>query len=169
MTSATNTDTAEQAATRAAAEATAVAEAAAAAIAAPNHLYWDGSLSTPNRTIAIHFDKSHQEQLETCEKAAAFLLQESCLLDNLNLDASLVPFIINIPNNKHQLQILYGVGTGCGLNGLGTNPIENSIIALTGEFISGVTIPTTMVLPEEALDLQEILSQGRANQDTTNP
>jgi hypothetical protein len=146
-----------------AAQATAAAAAAEAAEAeaanngaAPPLLYWNGTLATPSGTIASHFNKPKQQQLETCEKTAAFLLQESRILDNLNLDTSLVPFLINIPNNKRHLRILYGIGTGCGLNGLGTNPIENSIVSLTGELISGIAMPSTMVLPEEVLDLQEI-------------
>jgi hypothetical protein len=119
-------------------------------------IYWNSVLDAPTSTMASQFNAPTVEHLKDVENMASFLLQESRILDNLNMDKSLVPFVINIPNNKRQLRIIYGIGTGCGLNGLGSNPLENSIIALTGELLQGVSIPATLVLPEETLDLQEI-------------
>ena len=94
-------------------------------VAAPyNRIYWDGNLSTPTGTIAAHYNKPIPEQMDACERMATFLKQDSRIIDNLNVDASLTPFLINVPDNRRKLRVLYGVGTGCGLNGLGSNPLH---------------------------------------------
>ena len=89
---------------------------------------------------------------------ATFLNHNDLIIDNLNINVSLTPFTINVPDNWCILCVLYGAGTGCGLNGLGSNPIENSIIAMTGELITSTSIhSSTLVHPESVFDTQELV------------
>jgi hypothetical protein len=58
----------------------------------------------------------------------------------LNLDTTLVPFLIAVPRNTQKLSVMFGVGSGFRLNGINANPLQNNILALHGEYEQNATI-----------------------------
>jgi hypothetical protein len=97
---------------------------------------------------------------------AQFLLNQKDLV-TLNLDTTLVPFLIAVPENTRKVRVVFGIGSGFELNGINTNPLQNSVLALHGEHEHNVTIPTVHILPSNTLALQEfnIPSDTKFNQD----
>jgi hypothetical protein len=119
-------------------------------------IHWNKEMPTAQGTIAKLLDAPDTlTQLRQCESMATFLVDKGDKA-TLNLDTTLVPFLIAIPGNTRKVRMVFGVGTGFGLNGISTNALESSVLCLSGEFERNVTIPTVYVLPTDTLDIQEM-------------
>ncbi len=116
-------------------------------------IFWDGVLPTAASKIAQIFSNSTKEmQVQKCAEMATFLASDEPDIASLNLDTSHVPFLIAIPGNTRKVRVVFGVGTGFGLNGIGPNPIQSNVLALAGEYEAGVSFPQVLVLPRDTVD-----------------
>ncbi len=88
---------------------------------------------------------------------AQFLLAQKDL-ETLNLDTTLVPFLIAVPGNTRKVRVVFGIGSGFGLNCINDNPLQNSVLVLHGEHEANVTIPAVHILPSDMLALQDSTS-----------
>jgi hypothetical protein len=114
-------------------------------------LHWDGIMPSANGTIAKLFNQVAEEaQMDDTNLMADFIAKQEETA-SLNLDTSLVPFLIAIPGNTRRVRVLYGVGTGFGLKGIHENPLQENILALTGEAEDAITIPSAIILPDYTL------------------
>ena len=110
-------------------------------------------------TIAKSFAQDNNDtQIENAEEISKFLNTNRGKpdLNLLNAFTRKVPFLICVSDSPHEVRVVFGVGTGCGLDGLGTNPIEDKILALQGEHEEGVSVPTCITLPNLLLNWQKI-------------
>jgi hypothetical protein len=118
-------------------------------------IHWDGNMPDAQGPIAKIFNAVPKpDQIKHCEKMTQFLLNQTDLV-TLNLDTTLVPFIIAVPGNTRKVRVVFGVGSGFGLNGINENPLQNTVLALHGEHEHNVTIPTVHALPSDTLALLE--------------
>jgi hypothetical protein len=117
---------------------------------------WDGNMPDAQGSISKNFNAvpKPDHQIEHCEKMTQFLLNQTDLV-TLNLDTTIVPFIIAVLGNTHKVRVVFGVGSGFGLNGINANPLQNTVLVLHGKHEQNVTIPTVHVLPSDTLALQE--------------
>jgi hypothetical protein len=51
--------------------------------------------------------------------------------------------------------MIFGFGTGFGLNNIGPNPNQSNVLALTGKYKVGVSFPQVLVLPRDTIDLSK--------------
>lgn len=117
------------------------------------------TLPTPTTTIAkIFADDDMDTQIKNAEEISEFLNSNRGKpdLNHLNTSTHKVPFLICVPDSHHEVRVVFGVGTGCGLGGLGKNPIDGHILALQGEHEEEVSVPTCLVLPKSILTWQDI-------------
>ena len=69
----------------------------------------------------------------------------------------LTPFILAIPGQgQHNFQVLYKLGTWAGATGIKENDLKSSLLALLGEFVNGVSLPTVMALPSSIVTRHKI-------------
>jgi hypothetical protein len=119
-------------------------------------IFWDGVLPTATSKIAQLFSNSTNEtQVQKCAEMAAFIASDDPDIASLNLDTSHVPFLIAIPGNTRKVHVLFSVGTGFGLNGIGQNPIQANVLALAGKYKAGVSFPQVLVLPRDTINLSK--------------
>ena len=122
--------------------------------------YLRDSLPAPKGNIAKLFaSESNKDQINQASKIAKFLQGKN---DNhadlvlLNINTTKTTFLISIPDSIRKVQLIYGVGTCYGLDDIGENPMEDSILVLHGEFKHSASFPSTLVLPTATMHHQEI-------------
>ena len=122
--------------------------------------YLRDSLPTPKRNIAKLFAaESNEEQINQANKIAKFLQGKNdnhADPDLLNINTTKTTFLISVPDSIRKVRLIYGVGTCYGLDDIGENPMEDSILALHGEFEHGASFPSTLVLPTTTMHHQQI-------------
>ena len=122
--------------------------------------YLEDSLPMPKGNIAKLFaSESNKNQIQQADKLAKFLQGKNdnhADPDLLNINTSKTSFIIAVPDSIRKVRLVYGVGTCCGLHDIGENPMEDSILALHGEYEQGASFPSTLVLPAKTIHHQEI-------------
>ena len=120
----------------------------------------DDNLPNPKGTIANIFANDSKEiQINNTNKMANFLKGKDgnpADSDLLNISTTKVTFLVAVPDSTRQVRILYGLGTGCGLNDIGINPLEDHVLALYGDFIKGTSLPSALTLPATSLHPQNI-------------
>jgi hypothetical protein len=116
--------------------------------------HWSGPLPTAVGTIAKAFNAIPKEdQIHKCEQMTQFIMEQEDM-ETLNLDTTLTPFLIAVPGNTRNVRLVFGLGTGFGLNGIDANALQNNFLALAGEFETNISIPAALVLPSDTLTLQ---------------
>jgi hypothetical protein len=116
--------------------------------------FWNGEPPSATGTLATLFtDTETQASLEACEEMANFLYQEDNVnkADKIHFDTDLIPFLAAVPGSPRQLRLVFGVGTGLGLTGIHSNTLDTRILALSGEYEAGVSFPTVLQFPSDAL------------------
>jgi hypothetical protein len=119
-----------------------------------NTIYCDGTLPPQTSNIARLFTQTNEEQLTLANTMAKFIVDKTDT-STLNHDSNATTFLISLPKMR-KVRVLYGIGTGLGINGILPNPIESNILALYGDVEKGVSLPKTLILPPNALELKEI-------------
>jgi hypothetical protein len=117
-------------------------------------MFWNGEPPVPKGVLAKLFTNTDtQAELETCEEIAKLIFDDDNAnkANSLQFDTNLVPFLMAVPGTTRKLRLIYGVGTGIGLTGIHSNNLENQVLALTGEYEEGVTFPSVLQLPGNAL------------------
>jgi hypothetical protein len=130
-------------------------------------IHWDENMPVAEGSIAKLFNAVPKvDQIADCNKMATFILSQKDLV-TLNLDTTLVPFLIAVPGNTRKVRVVFGIGSGLGLNGINENPLHNRVLALHGEHEPNITIPSAHVLPSDTLAMHEfnIPSDDEFNQD----
>jgi hypothetical protein len=122
--------------------------------------YLEDELPTANGNIAKLFAADPiATQIKQANKLAKFLQGKNdnhADPDLLNINTSNTSFLIAVPDSIRKVRLIYGVGTGCGLYDFGENPLEDSILALHGEYDQGASFPSTLVLPMTTIHHQKI-------------
>jgi hypothetical protein len=115
-------------------------------------LHWDSIMPSANGSIAKLFSQVTEDaQMEDANHMADFISKQDDT-SSLNLDTSLVPFLIAIPGNTcKKVHIIFRVGTGFGLKGIHENPLQDNILTLTGEAEASINIPAALILSEYTL------------------
>ena len=115
--------------------------------------YWDGSPPVPTGKVALLFNKipilSQFTQIEDLIKASPHT-NPTFALNDIN-----TPFLVAIGNNR-KLKVIYNVRNADKLDLFKDTDIESNLLALTGEYIPGVQIPSTLVLPKSALTARSV-------------
>jgi hypothetical protein len=117
-------------------------------------MFWSGTSPKPKGVLAKLFtNMDTQAYLDTCEEIAQLIYNEDNIntANSLQFDTNLVPFLMAVPGTTRTLRLVFGVGTGIGLTGIHSNDLERKVLALTGEYEEGVTFPSVLQLPPDAL------------------
>ena len=120
----------------------------------PDNKFWNGEPPTPAGTLAKLFTNTDtQADLESCENMARFLYneEEENKASKIHFDTQLIPFLAAVPGSPRQVRLVFGLGTGLGLTGINSNTLDTKILALSGEYEEGVSFPTVLQFPPEAL------------------
>jgi len=117
--------------------------------------FWSGIMPFVTTKVATKCDSltKAQQELEAAEMHKFINANDE--FHNLNSDTRITPFLVIIPGSSKKVRVVYGLGTGKGLNGLHASPIDENIMALAGDLTS-TSYPNTITLPPDALALQYI-------------
>ena len=116
--------------------------------------FWDGNPPEPKGDLALLFTNTDtQADLETCEEMAKFLYspEDNNKANIIHFDTSLIPFLTAVPGTTRKVRLIFGIGTGIGLTGIQKNDLDSKILALLGEYEEGVTFPSVLQFPPDAL------------------
>ena len=122
--------------------------------------FLDEDFPNPKGTIANSFANDSKEiQISNTNKMATFLKGKDgnpVDIDLLNISTTKVTFMVSVPDSTRQVRVLYSLGTGCGLNDIGINPLNDHLLAPYGDFIKGTSLPSSLTLPATSLHPQNI-------------
>jgi hypothetical protein len=113
---------------------------------------WDGTLPAPTGKLAREFEKVNIEDQKTLTSSVyQFLLEADSSLTQLNSENRLYTALINVPHSNI-IRVIYGLGYGS--SGIGeTSPIDNTILAMSGEGDATLGVPPTITLPSSARNI----------------
>ena len=117
--------------------------------------FWDGTMPIATTTVAKDCDTWPKVQQEMEAASIHQFINSNDEVHDLNSAKRITPFLVIIPGTSKKVRVVYGVGTGKGINGLNTSPIDENIMALTGD-VTPTSYPNTITFPPDALALQYI-------------
>ena len=113
---------------------------------------WDGELPAATGNLAKEFEKiSIEEQKALSTSVLTYLLDPESNLTQLNAENRPYTALINVPHSNI-VRVIYGLGYGTSGIGI-TSPIDNKILAMSGEGDSTIGVPPTITLPNTARNL----------------
>ena len=122
---------------------------------------FNGVYPTAASPIAKLFSAPLDEQVQAADKLAKYIMDN---LDeegeakhdfhafNSTEEISKIPFLIPIKDSRN-VRVVYGVGTGKGINGIDETEIEENVMCLSGEYIKNVQMPDVLTLPSSTIFL----------------
>jgi hypothetical protein len=107
---------------------------------------WDGELPAATGNLAKEFQKTSIEDQKTLTASVyQFLKDQDSNLTQLNSEHRPYTALVNVPHSN-LIRIIYGLGYGA--NGIGeTSPIDDKILAMSGEGDASLGVPPTITLP----------------------
>ena len=113
---------------------------------------WDGQLPAASGNLAKEFDKIPIEDQKTLTTSVlTFLLDPNSNLTQLNAENRPYTALVNIPHSNI-IRVIYGLGYGA--SGIGeTSPIDNKILAMSGEGDATLGVPPTITFPNSAREI----------------
>ena len=110
---------------------------------------WDGQLPAATGNLAKEVNKIPiKDQKELTTSVQTFLLDPESNLTQLNSENRPYTALINVPHSNI-IRVIYGLGYGA--SGIGeTSPIDNKILAMSGEGDATLGVPPTLTLPNSA-------------------
>ena len=117
-------------------------------------IYCDGTLPPQSSNINLLFTQENEEQMKLSNAMAKFIIDKTDT-SALNHDTNATSFLISLPKSR-KVRVLYGIGTGLGINGILPSSLDSNILALFGNVEKGVSLPKTLVLPANTLELKKI-------------
>ena len=119
-------------------------------------VYWDGNIPTPVGNVGKRFKSDPCSQLRDALALLRFMKEDEVDFKLLDLETDVTLCMVAIPGqNQRTVRIIYGIGTGAGASGIKDSAIKANFLALTGEWVDGISMPNVMTLPSTALDIQE--------------
>lgn len=118
------------------------------------NIYSDGTTPSQTSNIAKLFTQTNDDQMSLANTMAKFIINKADT-SMLNHDPNAIAFLISLPKSR-KVRVIYGIGTGLGINGILPNPIESNVIAMYGNVEKGVNLPQTLILPQDSLELKEL-------------
>lgn len=116
--------------------------------------FWDGNMPTAIGKVGASANGNMCTQLQGALDLLRFLSKEPKEFNLLDLETTLVPFLLAVPGQgQRNVRVLYGLGSGAGATGIRENELKDSFLALSGEYIDGVSLPTVMTLPNNIVDV----------------
>ena len=121
-----------------------------------SNVFWDGNMPAPSGKVGSSFKTDPCAQLRDALALLRFMKQDEVDVTLLDLETDVTPCMVAIPGqNQRTVRIVYGLGTGAGASGIKESTIKDNFLALTGEWVDGVSMPGVMTLPPTALTLQK--------------
>ena len=129
---------------------------------------FNGVYPTAKTTVANLFSAPLEDQIEAASKFAHYILNNTDEKGNAVYDfhalnttdeIAAVPFIIPIAGTR-TVRVVYGVGTGQGLNGILESDIDDNVMCMSGEVNQNVQMPDVLTLPSSAIFLSSFPDPG---------
>lgn len=118
-------------------------------------IYWDGNLPTAQGKVGKALEGNMCSQLQKALDMLRFFSKPDADFKLLDLETTITPCIVAVPGATHrQLCVIYGLGTGAAATGIKDNDLRSSFLALTGEYLEGVSMPNVLTLPPSLLAKQ---------------
>ena len=117
--------------------------------------YWDGDLPIPVGKVAKLFARTHiEEQLQQIERAIMFNPNTNPSYMIGNFSTIFTPFLVAVPGSFRKVRVIYALqeANPNEQEFFQNTPVGNKILALTGELITNITIPTAYVLPANVIE-----------------
>ena len=105
--------------------------------------------------VGASIDANICKQMQSALDLLRFVTKDDPELDCLDLKNTITPCIIAIPGSgQHNVRVVFGLGTGAGVSGIRENDLKSSLLALTGEYIDGMSMPLVLTLPALMVEKQ---------------
>ena len=119
--------------------------------------HWDGTFPEPISKLAKLFAKTPATdqvmQLEVMITVSSDRRPQVLLGD---LTDVFTPFVVSIPGMGRQLKVVYAAHNGAAHDLFKDTQVENQLVCLSGEFVEGVQLPSTLVLPLSSLECVKV-------------
>ena len=115
--------------------------------------YWDGAFPEATGALAKLFATTATAdqimQLEVMITVSNARRPQVLLGD---LTDVFTPFVVAVPGLGRTLKVVYAVHSGAAHDLFKDTVVEDKLVCLTGEFVEGLQIPSTLILPKSCLE-----------------
>ena len=119
--------------------------------------HWEGMFPDPQGKVAKLFaNTSKADQVNQIELLITVNPDRTPPILLNDFTDVFSPFVVAVPGMGRHLKVVYNLQRASAHDLFIDTPLESELVCLSGDYIEGIQLPTTLVLPMEGLDCKKV-------------